>query len=335
MTDLRDRLIVQRSFGSAQLLAEHPPRLRNHHKGLLLDLAYPVGIVPTGTINYCRWEAMPLPDLAPTPTATKFQSQENVYDYLSISNGPSLEWYVNFADPHLFVAYGSGLFAQDEMQVAEHPILGSLREALRTVNDPALTVDGGRPTPITIRGAERRIAVATDANAAAGRPSGLYGNRFAAASSEVIRRATTVVDPPTITNLIAMAAPSEGHGLYRLSEIEFVLTTAFTGFAAARSETSNTLGNNAATVIHTGYWGCGAFGGNRVLMATLQLLAARLAGVELLVFHTFDAAGTKTFAEASALLDREMGGPKGTTSVQDLISRFLVLCFRWGVSDGN
>ena len=29
------------------------------------------------------------------------------------------EWHVNFADPRLFVSYGSGLFAQDEMQVAE------------------------------------------------------------------------------------------------------------------------------------------------------------------------------------------------------------------------
>ncbi len=40
------------------------------------------------------------------------------------------EWWVNFADPHLFVAYGSSLFAQDEIQVAEHPSLGHLREAL-------------------------------------------------------------------------------------------------------------------------------------------------------------------------------------------------------------
>jgi len=36
-------------------------------------------------------------------------------------------WYVNFADPRLFTAYGSGLFAQDEIQAAEHPILGHLR----------------------------------------------------------------------------------------------------------------------------------------------------------------------------------------------------------------
>jgi hypothetical protein len=45
-------------------------------------------------------------------------------------------WHVNFADPQLFVAYGSQLLAQDELQAAEHPLLGSIREALpRTLLD--------------------------------------------------------------------------------------------------------------------------------------------------------------------------------------------------------
>jgi hypothetical protein len=30
------------------------------------------------------------------------------------------EWHVNFADPRLVTAYGSGLFARDEMRVGEH-----------------------------------------------------------------------------------------------------------------------------------------------------------------------------------------------------------------------
>jgi hypothetical protein len=38
--------------------------------------------------------------------------------------------WVNFADEHLFVAYASRLFAQDEIQVAEHPSLGHLKEKL-------------------------------------------------------------------------------------------------------------------------------------------------------------------------------------------------------------
>ncbi|MFA6168681.1 MAG: hypothetical protein WC700_18810 [Gemmatimonadaceae bacterium] len=34
---------------------------------------------------------------------------------------------MNFADPRLFTAYGSELFAQDEMQVAEHLAFGAVR----------------------------------------------------------------------------------------------------------------------------------------------------------------------------------------------------------------
>lgn len=39
----------------------------------------------------------------------------------------AVEWDVNFADPRLFTAYGSELFAQDEMQVAEHLAFGAVR----------------------------------------------------------------------------------------------------------------------------------------------------------------------------------------------------------------
>ncbi len=46
-------------------------------------------------------------------------------------------------------------------------------------------------------------------------------------------------------------------------------------------------------MIHTGFWGCGAFGGNRVLMTTLQILAAEMAGLERVVFHTGDASGSR------------------------------------------
>jgi hypothetical protein len=87
----------------------------------------------------------------------------------------------------LFVAYGGGLFAQDEMQVAEMPSLGHLKEALDhtcTNGDPLMpfTRIQDVPTPILIRNIERRCKVFTDVNVAQGRPRGLYGNAFAGAS---------------------------------------------------------------------------------------------------------------------------------------------------------
>jgi hypothetical protein len=53
-----------------------------------------------------------------------------------------------------------------------------------------------------------------------------------------------------------MAAPV-GSGRYTREEIELVLLTAFTGFAAARGESP--VGSRV--IIHTGHWGTGAFGG--------------------------------------------------------------------------
>ena len=51
------------------------------------------------------------------------------------------------------------------------------------------------------------------------------------------------------------------------------------GFRAAKLESQRRLESNQdAVVIHTGFWGCGVYGNDRVLIALLQILAARLAG---------------------------------------------------------
>lgn len=77
-----------------------------------------------------------------------------VFTYASQPDGTHVDWHMNFADTDLFVAYGSPLLAQDELQVLEHPILGSLRVALAARGQPPETTDGKlRPTPVTITGA--------------------------------------------------------------------------------------------------------------------------------------------------------------------------------------
>lgn len=273
---------------------------------------------------------MPLPE--PIESVGRIVSailREGFYDYLPVLDAAgAVEWHVNFSDPHLFVAYGSGLFAQDEMQVAEYPVLGALKEALEASGARARTEDRGEPTPILIAGAERRCRVATDPNPPEGRPRGLYGNAFAAASADAVRRATTRIDPPTVTNLIAMAAPSGGSGRYLDDEIEHVLTTAFTAFRAAVSESGS-----GPVAIHTGFWGCGAFGGNRVLMALLQVIAARLAGVDRLVFHSVGETGRADFNFAVRLIEKDLGG--ASTGSRDLVRRIAAIGFEWGTSDGN
>src|SRR5262245_50227040 len=222
--------LLRRRFDPAELLAAHPPRLRHPHKRLVFELACPPGARHAGPIELTRWAAAALPPVVLQPT--EVLPVPGHYEYET----RDALWHVNFADPQLFVAYGSSLLAQDELQAAEHPALGSIREALLAEGQPALTEDQLEPTPVLVMGVERRCAI--DTAPCLDRIYGLYGNRFAAAKVDDVRAATRAIAPPTRTNLIAMAAPGGGRGAYRRSELEKILVTAYTGFAAAVEESS-------------------------------------------------------------------------------------------------
>ncbi len=317
--------LLRCAYASATLVTTHPPILKHPHKRLVFDLACPPSSRHQGTIEVTRWAAATLPtrvDLA----ATELVARPGYFDYQAPSDGV---WHVNFADPQLFVAYGSRLLAQDELQCAEHPLLGSVREALAA---DARTEEGLAPTPVLVLGVERRCAIATEPNLDAGRVYGLYGNRFAEASATVVRAAVRVLDPPTRTNLIAIAAPMGGRGPYWPAQIENILVTAYTGFAAALGE-SRRVWPTALVEVRTGFWGCGAFGGNRRAMTLLQILAARLAGVGRLVFHVADDAGLAAYHAGTADLERVLTG--GREPLTTLLERIADLDYQWGTSDGN
>ncbi|HEY1066658.1 MAG TPA: hypothetical protein VGE52_11135 [Pirellulales bacterium] len=327
--------LYRRSFDAAMLLRDHPPEFRHPHKSALFELAYPSVDSARGLIEVTQWGQHAPKSLA-LPETLAAEVRPDFYDYRpGAAADVAVEWHVNFADPRLFVAYGSGLFAQDEMQVAEHPLLASVREALLASDLSAKTCDDSTSTPILVSNVERKLENLTNADASAGRPAGLYGNRFAAASLDVILRATRRVEPPTFTNLIAIAAPSGGRGDYTQSQIASIFATAYTGFAAARQETTRIAGAEAEAVVHSGFWGCGAFGGNRKLMIALQALAARAAGVARLFIHAGDEPGV---ADAERGLDVAVGLASRCGSpcaLGKLVERVEMLGYRWGVSDGN
>jgi len=334
-------LLFRRSFELGSLVTSHPPRLAHPNKQLVYALACPPGSRHQGTLVVARWRSMPLPDALPAAEPERIM-REDAFGYEPAPQGassPLVEWYVNFADANLFFAYGSALFAQDEIQVAEHPALGSLREALlaSSGDDKALrpaTRDGFVPTPVLIRGAPRHCAIATDPNPGEYRPFGLYGNRFAQGTAIAIRKAVTVLDPPTLTNLIAMEALPGGSGPYHRRQILDVLTTAYTAFRAATVE-SALAADGPRVVVHTGHWGTGAYGGNKVLMALLQAIAARLAGLSALVYHTRDEVGSQAYREAMRVLDTELSLPGEAPELARLVDAIENKGFCWGMSDGN
>lgn len=338
----RPHPIERLTFESGELMAAHPPVWLHPNKEAVwevsrpAEVARPAGIAPGPRLRYARWAELNLP---PTMTlgVRTFRTlvRDSFYDYLPVPGDPGrVEWHVNFADPHLFGAYGSSLMAQDEMQVVEHPVLGSLREALVASGRIPMTVEAGRPTPVLVMGAERRCRIATDCNADEGRPAGLYGNAFARAGVATVRRATRRIEPPTITNVIAMAAPWGGRHEYTSSEIRYVLSTAYTAFRVAGFESGHQQAGATRVGVHTGFWGCGAFGGNRVLMAMLQLLAAEMAALDVLVFHTGRPEARRDLDRAREWLERLLPA-EAPVAIPEAIARITAQKFRWGVSDGN
>jgi hypothetical protein len=186
---------------------------------------------------------------------------------------------------------------------------------------------------VLVTGVERRVALDLAPDPVAGRPHGLYGNRFAAADVDAVRGAVTRLEPPTVTNVLAISALRSSSGPYTPDQVRRTLIAAYSGFLVAGLEAQRMLGPVSAsrTVVHTGHWGGGAFGGDRTLMALLQLLAANLAGVDRLVFH---AGSDPAPAERAAVLLAEVAGEPGRP-MDRVLDTVLAQGFAWGVPNGS
>ena len=346
----------RRTYPAAELMARHPPVITHANKRVLYDISCPPDAVHGGSLEYSRWFAMPLPPTCSPGAAPELALvREDWFDYEPLGADPAapapaapapapspaapvpVEWHVNFADPRLFGYYGDAFFAQDEMQVAEHPALASLREALKAAGLPPLTIEQGVPTPVLVTGVERRISMAIDPNPGEGRLIGLYGRAFPNASEDALRRACTRLDPPTLSNILVICAPRANYGAYTAGQIEFTLQTAYTGFRAAAIESARLVGGASGgadrprVAVHSGFWGCGAFGGNRVMMILLQLIAAQMAAIDTLVLHVGNPSGRSSVDRAFELAR----GLAAVTETPTLVARLAALGLPWGRDDGS
>eukprot|EP01124_Arcella_intermedia_P009560 TRINITY_DN16238_c0_g1_i3.p1 TRINITY_DN16238_c0_g1~~TRINITY_DN16238_c0_g1_i3.p1 ORF type:complete len:460 (-),score=108.76 TRINITY_DN16238_c0_g1_i3:53-1432(-) len=322
-------LIVRDSFEASELYAV-PLMMGDINKKYLYDLVTK-GRSFQGKIEFSRWRGLQRKEVHLKPIC--LENHQNFYEYKRESPD-CFEWHVNFADPVLFIAYGTGLFAQDEVQVAEHPILAHLKEMMNMKSRQvdvykARTKEGEEPTPILIKNVDRLCSIATNPSKEEGRPDGLYGKHFEKASKETIERATQLLDPPTKTNLICMAALPPRSGYYTFDQIDYLFKTALTAFTAAKSEA-----NKENVVIETGNWGCGAFGGRIELMALVQILAASASGIHKLIYHSGDARGTKAFQIAQKIATQIISSVP-TLKINDIIDKMVSMKFLWGMSNGT
>lgn len=303
--------ISREQWDAAELEQNYPANWVHEHKKLIVEQA---GGPYAGTIEVSRWEPI-------EPHDYMYGSTLNFYRAGYFNYEPSttfkMHWHVNFANREVFVGYGDGLLAQDEIQCLEHPVLANVREALvaSSISRP-LTVEYHKPTPILVKGVERRCSLDTEK---------IYGQKLATATKETVLESTHVIDPPTISNIIAMEAPF-GRGPYQRDQIKKILTTAITGFSAAVRESKY-----RTATIHTGYWGCGAYGGNREIMALLQMLAAKMANVTKLVFHFGDKSGLEPYYKAAEFF-RKL---KGVFKVQEIIDKIYDHKYVWGMGNGT
>jgi hypothetical protein len=162
---------------------------------------------------------------------------------------------------------------------------------------------------------------------------GLYGNEFAGADPEDIIEATQLIVPPTISNIVAMEAPSSGYGAYSAETVEYIFSTAFTGFSAARFDFCS--GGASEIAIHTGFWRCGAYGGNRILMAVLQIIAANMVGINQLVFHVLNDEGAESARQAVEFIRNGIHYDQPQMEVADILGQIVYSGYEWGESDGN
>ncbi|KAK9811946.1 hypothetical protein WJX73_001922 [Symbiochloris irregularis] len=286
---------------AAALLAEAPPVFNSGKKQQLWEyLQQSCSFSERDCLSAIRWGG-PCPVETTSKLATIIEVVSDPYQYTTGL------WYLNFADMNLFGFYGSDLFAQDEVMCAEIPVLMAVREAL---DKDALTAShtDNEATPVTITNVRHKVTV-----------RGVYGHEFRHLPWKVIQNNLDLDD--TLVNVVAAAAP-RGHGLYTEKQLIDIFTTAYRAFSAAVTHHSMDNGNDKI-VLHTGHWGCGAFGGNKVVMAKLQVAAAQSAGVGRLVYHAMS---------EGALVESAV---KGVPGGKQVIEQLLLEKHQWGVSNGT
>lgn len=332
MTAREAELLNTWTFDARALAMRFPPVLRVPNKQALYRAVCSEPDHHEGDVIVTRWRAPPFADLAvPGTWSGTVAARSTWYEYPT--DDASEHWHLNFASRSVFLAYGAAAFAQDEIQVAEHPILASIREAFLGEGHALCTSDESRvPTPVLFQNVQRLAAIATDRDFDAAWSAGLYGRRFVEAPAEVVVDAVTRIRPASRSNIVAIEAPANGRGCYELREIEYALVAISSAFQAVRACSP------ARAILHTGFWGCGAYGGDRILMTLVQLAAARVAGLDGIVVHARDRSGVDDVERAVTALATivEVLDPHHEgIPLRDLADTLANMGFVWGDGDGN
>jgi hypothetical protein len=144
-------------------------------------------------------------------------------------------------------------------------------------------------------------------------------------------------------NIIAIEAPKYGQGPYTFEQIKYILQECYTAYSAAKSLAQKTYAlnnqrnsnSNIKTFIHSGWFGCGAYGGNRIIMIVLQILAGKMAGIDKLIIHTVTSNFQEEIRAAETCLRNIFSNNPSSLSMDNVIDKILTENFQWGLSNGT
>ena len=288
-------LMAQKNIKVQDLINNYPPEYTNSFKKAMYEKAVKIHKTEHGIVKISRWKFC---DERKSPlkmeaNPIKVSVVDNFFDYSDTDTETKNTFYLNYADPNLFGYYDGDLFAQDEIQTFEHPLLASVLEYIDKNETPELisrTIEKGSPTPFIVENVPYWIKV--DMLPVIKDEDGkdcvcsIYGWNFSHAPKEALEKGISVIHKEQKNNIIAVAALGGGRGTYTENQIAYTLSSLLVSFGAAAKITTREKKNEV--VIHTGRWGCGAFGNNDEFIYLTQIIAASFTGVTELVFHGCD-----------------------------------------------
>ena len=299
-------------FEIQSLIKTYPPLYRNEHKKRLYQKALELFNKQQGSVGVSRWrfdKAGADEGALCEKRPVKVEARDDYFCYDESDSGGERVFYLNYADPNLFGYYDTDMFAQDEIQTLEHPLLGAVSECIEAAGIEGmrgLTVEKKEPTPFVVLGVPRWM--------------------LSESETEVVDAGIKPLGQDRRNNILAVAAPECGHGEYTKEQIVFIMKTLLAGFGAA-ARISEQDGKKSCA-IHTGRWGCGAFGNSEELMLLAQIVAASMTGVVRLLFHAVS-------ADALAAAQEKFSALPERLSLGGAVDFLLEQRYRWGKTDGN
>lgn len=308
------------------LMKSYPPEFKSERKASFYESASSIHRRQNGIIKFSRWRFAQERN-APLILKNKpveVEGKNSFYDYSDKDTETSRVWYMNFSSPILFGDYEGDSFGQSQIQVLEHPLLGSVYKYLEKNKIPGFepgTTMYSKPTPFLIENVPYWIRVNTNPVVSIdGKHYDFYGWKFAETSKSILSMGIRQIQHEESNNIIAMSAPSCGRGNEEKmkNQIEMIIKTLLVGFGAAVKTT--TISRKKDCIIHTGNWGCGTMGNDRELTYLLQILCAGFTGVKKIVFHGLSQEDEKILKSAR---EKSLSIPNGIKLADYIIEQGL------------